>query len=319
MLVLGPRVSWKLWQTHRDELLKLCYTPSAIRQTSRKVEKLMKCWNESPLPSTEELKQAEIWSAGSLDIILHAPTRKRFNEVDYVYFWKQLGVKGSLLHLGNEIFCMTPSYLYVWFCARNSEISSIRFGMSLCSSFIQTSEGLLYQKPSICRVRQLQEVCALSAGRYGVNRATRCLKYVTDDAASPREIALYVLFVAPVRLGGCGFRGARCNYKVSIHNGDSCDSQLARYADICWPHERVLVEYDSDEFHAFSEKISQDSQRRTELMNQRYRTVSITNNEIKDLVLFRKSVCVIAKLLGRKMPRSEKFYQRQRVLHQYLL
>lgn len=319
MLVLGPRTSWKLWNTHREELLRRKYSSAKTKNVARTLSHREKCWMQAPLPTAKELEEACRWSGEMVDIFLQKPTRAYLPGVSKICYHKLTFPRHALLALSRDVYCLTPEYLFVRFCARADKLSALQFGMSICSTFNIREDETLYNQPPVCSVAEVQKLCSEAVGYYGVKHAQWCSKYIADGSASPREMVLYLLLRLPMYLGGYGLSGAQCNYPVRIGQNVNGDSEVLRFADLCWPEERVCVEYDSTVYHALEEKIAADSARRSEFLKLGYTVVSITNNEINDLGCFRKSAHVISKLLGKRVPVSPVFLKKNYQLYTRLL
>lgn len=74
-------------------------------------------------------------------------------------------------------------------------------------------------------------------------------------------------------------------------------------ADLSWHESKVLVEYDSNEWHTGAERIARDSKRRGNLSLAGYQVVGVTNEQIKSI----DEMDVVAQLIARGMGRRFRF------------
>ena len=76
----------------------------------------------------------------------------------------------------------------------------------------------------------------------------RAAPWILDNAASPREAALALLMTLPNHLGGYHFARPRLNHSIELTGAARPLSRKEYYvADVCWPAQRLILEYDSDE------------------------------------------------------------------------
>ena len=77
---------------------------------------------------------------------------------------------------------------------------------------------------------------------------------------------------------------------------------IVRYADFFWAVARLILEYDSDEFHVGVEKIGLDSARRTQLQVEGYHVVTLTNYQLKHRAPYEDVLSELTRLLGIPAP-----------------
>ena len=84
----------------------------------------------------------------------------------------------------------------------------------------------------------------------------RAAPWILNNAASPREAALALLMTHPNHLGGYHFARPTLNYSIELTSLARPLSRKEYYvADVCWPAQRLVLEYDSDERHLTSEQL----------------------------------------------------------------
>ena len=132
----------------------------------------------------------------------------------------------------------------------------------------------------------------------------------------------------PPRLGGFGLGGAELNKGLDVKKQlKSVTSMKHIVPDICWDSKRVVVEYDSDDFHIDTSetrrkkkaRITSDSIKRRTYSAKKYSVVTVTNGEFIDFDEIEMIAVMLSKLLGKHGLRSSKKHAVDRIrLHEWL-
>lgn len=149
-------------------------------------------------------------------------------------------------------------------------------------------------------------------------KARRALTYAVAETASPAEAKVAALLTLPARWGGKGLPLPEANAEIVLTapgthattkaaNTDPTQkrttkengNQIKRYADYLWKAWKLILEYESDAFHASSEKLGADSARRAELQREGYTVVTLTNRQLSNTEEFSIVVDTLLKKMGR--------------------
>lgn len=163
-----------------------------------------------------------------------------------------------------------------------------------------------------------------STGLYGSNAAMRAAKYLIDGSASPMETALALLLSLPPKYGGFGLPKPKLNFEIQLIESEKQHLFPVKgkrlWVDLCWPTEKLVIEYDSDMFHASKDKLNRDSRRRAILELEGYHVITVTKKQLFGVVAFEEVARVTAKLLGYRIrPRVRDFNERQFELRKAVL
>ena len=129
-----------------------------------------------------------------------------------------------------------------------------------------------------------------------------------DGAASPMETALALLLTLPVAMGGYGVVRPELNKAISLEEGDrALSSQAEMVADLCWPEEKLIVEYDSWEWHggARSGHLAHDRARANALTAMGWRVLSVGYEQISSIQGMNLLARQVAALLGRDLEKPD--------------
>lgn len=162
----------------------------------------------------------------------------------------------ELVFLGNE-FCGT--YVYDPFCPK---------GFS--------------DRPALTTPKDITRVIKRLGAFNGKDNAIKALRSISPGTASPAENELATHLALAKTYGGAGLGPFYCNKTFAVPSHlRQLTNQATVTPDICWPNNRVALEYDSDDFHTGAERITRDSARRNTLIAMGYTTLSITRGQIR--------------------------------------
>lgn len=159
----------------------------------------------------------------------------------------------------------------------------------------------------------------------GTTRAREVIDLAFDGSASPMETALALMLTMPVEQGGYGLPRPRLNQPIAV-NGNAriqlLSSKSGMRADACWERERLVLEYDSEEFHAAqgSGKLIDDAERANSLAALGYRVLSVKYGQVAQMDRLDLLARQISEILGVKLEQPSELQRIWRVrLHALLM
>lgn len=171
------------------------------------------------------------------------------------------------------------------------------------------------RKPPLVTLRALRSCAEELVGHAGRRKALRALKYAQEGARSPMEALLYMFLGLPNCLGGCGFRGMTFNEKIFCPK-----SNKTYYADLYLPSKKLIIEYNSNQFHNEPPSIVNDSVRTTNLEAEGYKVMIVTAGHLKDIANFETLANNIAKFLKKSIRiRARKFFPGHRAVRDLMM
>lgn len=180
--------------------------------------------------------------------------------------------------------------------------------MELCGSYARGVAGprpasTRYHLPPLMTTSSLASFIGRNPRIRGSTEAKRILGYLVDGSASPMETALFLLITLPPDLGGYGLPKPELNAEIVIP-GSASDSgkRQERFGDLVYRQERIVVEYQSERFHAQLGTTEDDEARREELEALGYTVMFITPARIRDRERFDRFIRRLADRLGVNRP-----------------
>lgn len=158
--------------------------------------------------------------------------------------------------------------------------------------------GTAYGMRPLMSMASLARACDDVGPSQGTRRARRVSELALDGSASPMETSLALMLSLPVDFGGFGLERPllNCPLDVSGERGRVSDRD-AVVPDILWFGQRVILEYDSAEFHAARGRgqAKKDAARSNVLTALGYRVLRATPQTVRSLA----DVSLLARQIAR--------------------
>lgn len=150
-------------------------------------------------------------------------------------------------------------------------------------------------EPPLCTVSELKHCINDLRGFRGWAKANRAVKYIADGCRSMMEAKLFMVLSLPVSLGGCGLSGIVLNKKVFCPRHNACFT-----ADLYFPIQKLIIEYDSFQYHNNSVSFSKDAERAAILEAEGYTVLSVKPRQLLRLESYTTLIQNIHKRLGKR-------------------
>lgn len=228
---------------------------------------------------------------------------------------------GSLVQIGDGLFVCTPELAFLQMANSLDEVSLVRLVCVLCAKYAldtqavvanqtraapvgltpsRTSEGAITSTPPLTSVSKLRQLLDCCDSHHGKPRATKALALCGENAASPREVEMFLLATLPRRLGGFGLSGAVMNARVTPSSRDAAllDRSDRQYADIdlYWPAAKVGIEYQG-RYH--EDTLSEDRRRLNMLTSMGLRVLQVDNQQLLNVSTFMGTMAQVRRMCGK--------------------
>lgn len=201
----------------------------------------------------------------------------------------------SLVRVSADTYVVSPELCFVEMARHISLEQAVMLGYEICGIYILSDEERAPRKQPLIPLEMLQSYLESASGLYGVRNARRAVRYVVEGSASPKETQVIILLCLPKMYGGFGLPFPQMNAKVEFGERAKRLSGKSHYSlDLYWPQAGLAVEYESDLHHTASHRIALDSQRRDVLTTMLPTYISITKEQLYDVLKFQKIAKVIA-------------------------
>ncbi|NBJ66828.1 hypothetical protein D5273_06880 [Enterorhabdus caecimuris] len=140
---------------------------------------------------------------------------------------------------------------------------------------------------------------------------------MTEHAYSPPEVFMRMVLGLPARFGGFGLTGSTANERLApTQRAQRVAGRRTLIPDLCWPEEKLVVEYDSNAEHLAPSQITQDAKKRLALEADGYAVVTVTTSQLAST----ESMETVAREIGRRLHRrlrirASGFHRRQTELY----
>lgn len=231
--------------------------------------------------------------ADPIDVLVGSPNTVRKTPGFRTHVWSRPLPDGAFIRVDDAISVASPNFCLLQLAARMDPAEHIQVGFELCSTYSLLPYGTGFvtrDTPLTSRNSVLRYLDALP-GAYGVKKARRNLRWLSDRAASPMETRLALQLQLPTQLGGYRFPRAELNHRYELSARARRETGTRYFkGDVCWPSLDMLMEYNSDAFHTGPDRIAADARRMNSLIDRKLTPFVVTKQQLLDVREFDKVV-----------------------------
>ena len=189
---------------------------------------------------------------------------------------------GAYEQVQADVWVASPELCFCQIAGGVSLVEAVKTGYELCAGYRKDEDDIrgFEGREPVTNAQRLQAFAQRFGGN-GAKAARAAAQYVRGAAASPMETAAAMLLTLPRRYGGYGLPACKMNHPIkTADQGTSRRDAQPLYADMAWPEQRVIVEYDSDFFHSGSERLRADAARRNALLGTGWKVSTLTKRQL---------------------------------------
>lgn len=256
---------------------------------------------------------------------LHVLARNQMERVrsDCVvpHVWSGPLPDGAFYQLAPGVLLCSPSFCLRQLCSRVSPARAAATVMEACGGYALSAavpQGFLGRPPLV----GLEELRSQFRGErgYGTNRVREAIELALPGSRSPMETVVALFFSLPPELGGCGLPQPQVNVRVEI----PADLQMALgkpylVVDMCWPDQRIVLEYDSYTWHLVPRAFDGTQSRNEGLRDEGWMVRTVTSGILRDPGLRQLLVCRVLARFGLSDPDDGAYLIRRELLVRDLL
>lgn len=233
------------------------------------------------------------------------------------HLWTRPVPPGALSQIGPDEYIFTPVYCLMQVAAgvaksykgqvdeRFYVVIVAQLGCELCGQYsvVDCPDGFVFRVP-LASTGEISVAIDTMKGLRGLGNLKRAFPWIIDNTRSPKETDLFLLLCLPPELGGFGLPRPLSNFDLDVSSVTY--GFFARWntcnVDFFWPQAKLVVEYDSQQFHEGDEKVKRDRLRAEALEKLGYTVVTITHDDLYSVHRLRDKACEIADALGAELP-----------------
>ena len=228
---------------------------------------------------------------------VYEPGERKQNNKEFIYHLQSeyLG-DCDLVRVWNDLLVAGPELTFVQMAAKMDFVELLKLGYEYCGSYFVDLEGTLRHRRFMTTPGDLAARAKKHLGP-GARNARLAAKYVLPGADSPREADLAILLTLPRYWGGYNLSKPLLNHDVRLSpEGKEILGYPTVAPDLCWPEQKVAVEYNGRE-HFDDERSEMDAKRRQALEASGYTVIEVTNSMIDSA----SSMDALAKRIAKKL------------------
>lgn len=234
--------------------------------------------------------------------------------------WNNMAAN-NYLKIDDGLYVSTPEACLLQLASSFSIISLIELGCELSGTYALSTDayGGLKRREPRTNPSRISQYLEYAHRIKALDRAKLAARHIIAGSASPMETALAMLLCLPGSLGGYGLPKPQMNYPIEIEPANYWREARIFRCDLCWPEAKVALEYDSDQFHAESEKLNRDSTRRALLEQHGVHVISVTKKQLYEEMELERLAGILAKHLDKRLSKSCKQHRKRFELRKTLL
>lgn len=224
-----------------------------------------------------------------LHVLVGDGARRNRSGAVWCHAWSNDIDPSCLLNLDDDIYLVTPSFLYQQLCARADLENRYMLASELLGKYAISPEkpkGLLKRDPLITKADLISELGSRE-GEFGYAPALEAARLAFEKARSPKEAEIAALYSFNRRLGGRGIEELEVAKRLDL------TPEASRMARRQWlefdhylPVARQDHEYDSDDNHLTREAHEKDIRRGHALKMMGMELRIMTNGQLHDWETF---------------------------------
>ncbi len=220
-------------------------------------------------------------------------TKKMNEEIIFHVITKPLPSGAVVKHKG--IWISSPELVFMELAGELSFHRTLLLGLSICGY----PAG--HPEKALANTKKIQKLLEKTRWHSGNVKASKAAKYLADGSASIIESFVFLLLTLPHHYGGYGLKGAEFNHKISLEGKDTALKKKYVYADLYWKQAKLIVEYDSKQYHDNTNSWVNDAIRLAALRKLGYTVISINTAQLYNTEAFREQAYVIAQCLKKRI------------------
>ena len=214
---------------------------------------------------------------------------------------------GSFYRVGPSLCVASPELVFAQSARSLSLPQLVLLGDELCGTYRcarGVAGGFPAREKPLCSRQDIDGFLARFAAAGGCKNARRSMNHVVEGSASPMESVLACRLSLPRRCGGFGLPWPLMNHRVEFDETARLIAGCSfAVADLCWPAERLDVEYDSDQWHSTPERAKHDKARANAMHHMGYTVMFATKEHLSSPVELEAFASAVAKHLGVRLRR----------------
>lgn len=225
---------------------------------------------------------------------------------------------------GFRVSTVSPEMCLMQLAPQGDFVYALALSYEICGRYRRFSRlaqgATAFDMPPLASARSIGKC----AGRLGLTSPSRQVRWVLrntiDGSMSPQETALAVLLSMPSSMGGYGLPAPVLNPSLSTGSRNPALPHGKRLkCDICWPDQRVSIEYDSNLWHSGAERMTHDAIRYNSLKSMDLDAFMVTWDQLRTVEGTDRIAAAVARALGVRMRiRTADFRSKQSALRKIL-
>lgn len=212
--------------------------------------------------------------------------------------------KDAILKLDEGLYVSSPELTLIQTAQEFGRTGTMLLAMQMCGTYSlsQDDNRRCIKRGQLANPASIRNFAIRMNSRKGRNTVLEISPYLSGGSASPMESIVEMLLCLPKQRGGYHFPIPKMNEKFHLSESSTKSMGVGILrCDLSWPSCNVGVEYNSDQEHSTARAFSRDTHRMNAMQESGMQIITITKDDIFNLVKFDSAARQIAKAMGRQV------------------
>lgn len=189
----------------------------------------------------------------------------------------------QIVFLGDGLYVTSPELTLAQLSLTLPPLRRVSYAMELLGNYSLSPSGHLSPAQPVTTRARLQHFYSQLKWPLIKGRMRRTAELALEGSRSPAETELYLLLCAPPEQGGYGLTKPGLNVPLSLPTRwRTLLGTPYVLPDLCWPCERLALEYDSRAYHSLEQERDRDDDRRCALEELGLTVISLRTKRFMD-------------------------------------
>lgn len=267
---------------------------------------------DARMESIHELPSQLLEDEGTVHLMVSNKRQRSHTSMTHCHLFTDKDLPDGSFFLWSEAILVPSPELCFCIMAKHLErIELIRLGMELCGHYRMANGSTSYGLEKLTCATKLVSFTDSMPNVRAIAVARDAASRVIDDSCSPRETLIALMCTLPAQSGGFQLPKPAMNQSIILTgNAEVLAGQKTIAGDLYWENQALIIEYDSDEFHA--SKRAHDIERRNGIEAAGIHVITITTAVASDYERLISCLEVVQGHLRKRIKKPTKLVQEAR-------
>lgn len=239
---------------------------------------------------------------GKIDVLVTRRKQRHKSKILRPHLISANPPSSALCILYEGIYMVMPEYLLLLLAEELSQLELLAVAYEFCGTYSvdpDLKHGFQMGLSQLTTINAIKDFAGTAIGKRNIKKIRGMIPLLHERSASPRETDLACALSYSPELGGYWMGDFQMNPREQFEGDEAfVAGGVERYPDILFCNRKVIVEYDSKDFHSEEGKASLDKDRADGLRANGYEVVTITSLHFEKFESFLRAMVRVGSYMG---------------------